>query len=52
LTGCRTRWMPISQDAGPTVVPPTALSRDFLELALNSQQEALLKIDLALDRLE
>lgn len=40
------------QDAGPTVVPPSALSRDFLELALNSQQEALLKIDLALDRLE
>jgi hypothetical protein len=39
-------------DAGPMVVPPGALSWDFLELALNSQQEALLKVDLALDRLE
>lgn len=37
---------------GPVLVPPGALSRDFLELTLNAQQEALLQVDLALDRLK
>jgi hypothetical protein len=48
--------LPFAMDAHfhnpePVVVLPDALSRDFLELVLNAQQEALLKIDLALERL-
>lgn len=36
----------------PMVVPPATLERDFFELLFNAQQEALLKIDNALDQLE
>jgi hypothetical protein len=36
----------------PLVVPPDALERDFYELIFNPHQEALLKIDLAVDSLE
>jgi hypothetical protein len=37
---------------GPLVVTPSALERDFYELLFNPQQEALLQIDNAIDRLE
>lgn len=47
--------MPITLDAqfyaGPMAVPEEAIMRDFLEVLLNAQQEALLTVDLALDRL-
>lgn len=36
----------------PLVVPPEAIERDFYELIFNPQQEALLKIDSAVDELE
>ncbi|MDP9257307.1 MAG: hypothetical protein M3Q31_12215 [Actinomycetota bacterium] len=37
---------------GPLVVTPSALERDFYELLFNPQQEALLRIDNAIDGLE
>jgi hypothetical protein len=36
----------------PLLVPPDVLTRDFYELVFHPQQEALLKIDAALDELE
>jgi hypothetical protein len=48
--------MPIAMEShfhggGPVAVSPDAVTRDVQELLLNTQQEALLRVDLALDRL-
>jgi len=48
--------MPFVMDAelneGPFVIPPAVMERDYYELLFNPQQEALLKIDNALDGLD
>jgi hypothetical protein len=50
------RRMPFVMDAelneGPFVIPPAVMERDYYELLFNPQQEALLKIDNALDGLD